>query len=67
MSYVHWAQSGGAVEFTDCIFTEGYDSLNEFPGYDTKQSDDEAPVMQELWEMQGTLHYYHSQVHSASE
>ena len=24
---------------------------NECPGYDTKQSDDEVPVMLELWEM----------------
>ena len=27
---------------------------NECPGYDTKQSDGEVPVMLELWEMQGT-------------
>ena len=29
-------------------------SSNECPGYDTKQSDGEAPVMLELWEMWGT-------------
>ena len=27
---------------------------NECPGYDTKQSDGEAPVMLELWGMQNT-------------
>ena len=27
---------------------------NECPGYDTKQSDDEAPVMRELWGMRST-------------
>ena len=29
-------------------------SPNECPGYDTKRSDGEAPVMLELWEMQIT-------------
>ena len=43
------AQSAGDVEYTDCISTEGYDSLNDYSGYDTKQSDGEAPVMLELW------------------
>ena len=27
---------------------------NEFPGYDTKQSDGEAPVILEIWGMQST-------------
>ena len=27
---------------------------NQYPGYDTKQSDGEAPVMLGLWEMQST-------------
>ncbi len=40
------AQSAGAEEHTNCI--------NECPGYDTKQSDGEAPVMLELWEMLST-------------
>ena len=44
-------QSAGAVEYTNYIFAEGLDSPNKCPGYDTKQSDGEAPVMQELWEM----------------
>ena len=30
-------------------------SSNEYPGYDTKQSDGEDPVMLELWGMQSTL------------
>ena len=30
-------------------------SPNEFPGYDTKQSDGDVPVMLELWGMQSTL------------
>ena len=38
------AQLAGAVEYTD--------SPNECPGYDTKQSDGELPVMLVLWEMQ---------------
>ena len=39
------AQSAGAVEYTNCISA---DSLNECPGYDTKQSDGETSVMLEL-------------------
>ena len=39
---------GGAVEYTNCSSVQGYDSLNECPVYDTKQSDGEAPVMVEL-------------------
>ena len=49
-----WAQSAGAVEFTNCISSESYDSHNKCPGYDTKQSNDEAPVMQVLWGMFST-------------
>ena len=51
--YLAWliAQSAEAVEYTDCISAERYDSLNECPGYDFKQSDVKAPVMLELWEM----------------
>ena len=45
-------QPAGALEYTDCISAEGYDSPNECPGYDTKQSDSEVPVMLELWGMQ---------------
>ena len=34
------------------ISAEGLDSPNESPGYDTKQSDGEVPIMLELWGMQ---------------
>ena len=48
-------QSAGTVEYTDCISAEGLDSPhNKCPGYDTKQSDGEVPVMLELWGMQST-------------
>ena len=43
----------GAVEHTDCISAGGV-RPNECPGYDTKQSDGEVPVMLELWGMRST-------------
>ena len=43
------AQLAGDAEYTDCISAEGWDSPNECPGYDTKQSDGETPVMLEFW------------------
>ena len=49
------AQSAGATKYTDCIFAEALDSHIEYSGYNTKQSDCEAPVMLELWGMQSTL------------
>ena len=42
------------VKYTNLISAEGYYSPNECPGYGTKQSDGEAPVILELWEMQST-------------
>ena len=53
------AQSAGAVEYTDCFSAEGWGwgvrpLPNECPGYDTKQSDGEAPVMLKLLGMQST-------------
>ena len=48
------AQSAGFVEYTDCVSREDQDFHHECPGYDTKQSDDEAPVMLELWGMRST-------------
>ena len=48
-------QSAGAVEYTDSISAEWYDSPKECPGNDTKQSYCKAPVMLELWEMQSTF------------
>ena len=40
-------QSAGAEEYTDSFSTE-------CPGYDTKQSDGEVPVILELWGMRST-------------
>ena len=49
-----FAQSAGAVEYTDCTSAERYPPPpNECPGYATKQSDGDAPVM-ELWRMRST-------------
>ncbi len=49
------SQSAGAPEYTDCISAEGQDPTpNEYPEYETKQSDGEFPVMLELWGMQST-------------
>ena len=45
------AQLAGAVEYTDCISAEEWDSPNKCPVYDLKQSDGEAPVMLKLWGM----------------
>ena len=39
------AHSAWAAEYTDCISADGLGSINECPGYDTKQSHSEAPVM----------------------
>ena len=49
-----FVQSAGTVEYTDCISAEGQDTSNEFPVYDTKQSDGEVPVMLKLWGMPNT-------------
>ena len=48
------AHSTRAAECTVYIFAEGQDSPYKCSGYDTKQSDSEAPVMLELWGMQST-------------
>ena len=37
-----------AAKHTDCISAEELDSLNECPGYDTKQSDGDAPEIMKL-------------------
>ena len=47
------AQSAGTVEYTDCN-SAGVRPPNECPGYNTKQFDDEVPVMLELWGMRST-------------
>ena len=41
-------RSSGAVEYTDCISAEEWDSRNEYPEHDTKQLYGKAPVMLEL-------------------
>ena len=48
------AQLTGAVEYTDFISAEGYDSHDEYPGYDKKQSHEKASVNLDLWGMQCT-------------
>ena len=48
------AQSAGAVEYTKCFSAEGSNSLIERPQYNTKQSDGEFPISQELWGMRIT-------------
>ena len=45
------AQLAGAIKYTNYNSAERWDSPNKCPGYDTKQSDCEAPVMLELWGM----------------
>ena len=45
-------QSAGAVEYTNCF--SGGRPPNEYPGYDTQQSDGGVPVMRKLWEMRST-------------
>ena len=49
------AHSAGTVEFTDCT-SAVLNTLppNECPGYDTKQTDGEVPVMLGLWGMQSS-------------
>ena len=46
---MHFVQLVGAVEYTDCT-----SAPKEYPGYDTKQSHGEVPVMLGLWEMWST-------------
>ena len=46
VAFLWLAQLAGAAEYTNCISAKGEDSHNECPRYETKQSDDEAPVMQ---------------------
>ena len=55
VTYSLFAQSAGAVEYTDCTSAGvGVKNPCESPGYDAKQSDDDVPVMLELWGMQST-------------
>ena len=52
-SQKQFVQSVRAVEYIVCTSTDSHPH-NECPGYDTKQSDGEVPVMQELWGMRST-------------
>ena len=65
------SQSSGAVEYIDCIYAEWGDksslSSNECPGYDTKLSNGEAPVMLEFGECGVPLRYHCFHVHSHRE
>ena len=51
---VGWGCRIETAEYTDCISAERIPP-HEFPGYDTKQSDGEVPVMLEFWGMWSTL------------
>ena len=44
-----FAQSAGAVEYTNCTSAEESNPCNECLGYDSKQSVSEVPEMQGLW------------------
>ena len=54
--YIHlyMPRSAGAAWHTDCISAEGRNTSNECPKYNTRQSDSEATVILELWEMRST-------------
>ena len=56
--YNNMAKAAGTAEYTDC---------NECPVYDTKQSDDEAPVMQVLRECGVPLYCYQSLIYTSPE
>ena len=43
-----------AVEYADCFSIEDKTPNKECPGYDTKQSVCEVPVMKELWRKRST-------------
>ena len=48
------SQAAEADEYTDCTSAEVKPTPNECPGYDTKQSNCEVPLMLEFWRMQCT-------------
>ena len=54
MHIICFVRSAGAVEYTDCFSAEMEDIPNECPGYDTKHTDGEVPVMLEFWGMRST-------------
>ena len=60
-------KSAAAVEYTDCTSAEGQGFPNECPESDTKQSEGEFPVMQELWKCGVPLPCHGSQAYSDPE
>ena len=55
MFILFFAQSAGAVEYTNCISAEGVTpSLQRVSWNDIKKSDGEVLVLMELWEMWST-------------
>ena len=52
---IKMALSARAVEYPDFLSAEGYPHpTNKYSVYDTKQSNGDAPIMLELWEMRNT-------------
>ena len=60
--YKSGAQSTEAIKYTDYISASRWDSLNESPGYDIKQSDGDFPAMLELCGIECNLSLLSSQV-----
>ena len=54
-SYTAQSAGSGAMNTPTAPLQRGKTPSNEYPGYDIKQSDGDALVMLELWEMQSTL------------
>ena len=50
-AWQYFAQLAVAVEYTDCTSAEDEDTLNECPGFDTKQSNGDLPMTLGLWGM----------------
>ena len=62
----HYYQSAGAVEYTDCIYAEGYDPTNGCPDMTLNH----LMVRLQPWRFGGCevpLHCHDSQVHAGSE
>ena len=51
--FVRLAQSAQGVEYTNCIFAEGYNSRNKCPDYDIKPSHGETLALK-IWRMLNT-------------
>ena len=53
-SYMHWSSRLGLQNTPTVSLQRGKTPPHGCPGYNTKQSDGEVPVMLELWGMQST-------------